>query len=251
MGLVLTALGSTVVANAIAERYDGSLASMAATMVGTLPTLVAIVLLAAAGSLLAHLVDVRRQLLGEIGRRQKAEDLLKRQAATDELTGLDNRRQFVVRSQEALARLRRYQTPFSVLLIDIDHFKRINDTKGHTAGDAALVKVARILRETLRETDCAARFGGDELVVLMPETNHRAAAVAATRLCRNVEAACRDLGLTVSVGLACSGTDTNLSVEEMLARSDGALYSAKEAGRNCVAIARRDGRFDVAPAVSP
>lgn len=242
--LVLAALVSGMAAHAISANHDGVLATLAVLLIIMVPTLVAIPLLLAAAGLLAHLVDVRRQLLGEIGRRQQAEDLLKKQAATDELTGLYNRRQFVARSQDALARLRRYRTPFSVMLLDIDHFKRINDTQGHSAGDAALIKVAEIVKATLRETDCAARFGGDELVVLMPETGERAASVAASRLRQRIEEECRDIGLTVSIGLACTGSDVELSLEEMLARSDDALYAAKESGRNWVSITRSDGTRD-------
>jgi two-component system, cell cycle response regulator len=157
-------------------------------------------------------------------------------AVSDELTGLYVRRYFQRRLDEEFARFARYGTPFSVLMLDVDHFKAVNDTHGHDAGDAVLREVAALLAHEARETDVVARYGGEEFVVLMPETRCDGATVAGERIRRRIEAhcvACRtaSVNVTVSIGIAeVDGSDAD--AESLQKRADDALYRAKRAGRN-------------------
>jgi diguanylate cyclase (GGDEF)-like protein len=161
---------------------------------------------------------------------------VRRQATTDELTGLVNRRRFL----EALAaeheRARMFDTPFSVVLADLDDFKRINDAHGHHGGDVALRSFGGLLGEYIRDFDVAARLGGEEFAILLPQTRAPAAAAVAARI-RGALAEARIpvsevdyVRLTASFGIAESGADE--STEALLQRADGALYAAKRAGKD-------------------
>lgn len=157
-------------------------------------------------------------------------------AVTDELTGLYVRRYFQRRLDEEYARFVRYGTPFSMLMIDVDHFKQVNDTHGHDAGDAVLREVSALLAHEARETDVVARYGGEEFVLLMPETRCDGAEVAAERIRQRVEALvvqtrCTELNVTISVGLAEVHGDDH-DAETLAKRADEALYAAKRNGRN-------------------
>jgi len=157
------------------------------------------------------------------------------QAVRDPLTGLHNRLAYDERAMQEFARWKRYGKPMVLMMIDVDHFKNINDTYGHKAGDKALVLIAEQLRNHLRESDFLARFGGEEFVVLMPETDLEAAVIAAEKLRAAVEQ-CQfhyqntHVGITVSAGLAQLCKDDN--PESLFQRADEAMYRAKEAGRN-------------------
>ena len=178
--------------------------------------------------------------------RQSAEDArLRAEAAremsmSDSLTGLRNRYGLQRALQREYAETRRYHRPLSCLMIDIDYFKEINDTCGHAAGDAALMQTARILVDAVRGSDVVCRYGGDEFLVLTPETNLEGVAAlgekirltAASRLFGDGE---RVFELTLSIGAAELLPDE--SSHEMLARADTALYNAKQAGRNRIASA--------------
>jgi diguanylate cyclase (GGDEF)-like protein len=134
-------------------------------------------------------------------------------------------------------RSRRLRRAFSVLLADVDRFKQYNDTHGHLAGDAALVKIAEVFRKTTRQVDCVARYGGEEFVVMLLEANLATAALVAERIRSRV--ADHDLGagkLTVSIGLA-EYPDGGETPEELIATADAAMYKAKSAGRNQVVVA--------------
>jgi diguanylate cyclase (GGDEF)-like protein len=160
-------------------------------------------------------------------------------AVTDPLTQLHNRRYFMTRSDEELRRSQRYGGPFTILLLDVDHFKKVNDTHGHQVGDDVLVAVARRLRSTLRSTDVLARYGGEEFVVGLPETSVDGARAIAERLRASIEAEivpAMGRAVTASIGVATLLPDTP-SVVAMLESADAALYSAKRAGRNRVEIA--------------
>lgn len=150
-------------------------------------------------------------------------------AVTDGLTGLANHRFLMERLGEECARARRLGSGLSLLMADVDHFKRYNDTHGHQAGDEALVSVAALLRRQIRRTDFVGRFGGEEFVVLLPETPVPEAQGIAEELRRRCE---RSLPVTLSIGVA-EGHDP----ETLLAAADGALYGAKAAGRNRVGAA--------------
>lgn len=156
---------------------------------------------------------------------------LREQATHDALTGLFNRRGFDIGLDRELARVARHPRPLSLLLVDVDNLKTINDTAGHAAGDAALRTVAAALASVARRSDIVARLGGDEFAILTPEANARDAAVVAARA--HAEVAARDpaTGLTVSIGLA--SFDAARAQSEFLLAADIALYQAKRAGRNC------------------
>ena len=175
------------------------------------------------------------------GMEDEGENLRKRlqekheQAVRDPLTGLHNRLAYDERIVQEFARWKRYEKPMVLMMIDIDHFKNINDTYGHKAGDKALVLIADQIRNNLRESDFLARFGGEEFVVLMPETDIDSAIIAADKLLKAVEQ-CEfhyqntKVGITISAGLAQLRKDD--TTEALFQRSDAAMYRAKEAGRN-------------------
>jgi diguanylate cyclase (GGDEF)-like protein len=161
-----------------------------------------------------------------------------RLVTTDGLTGLPNRRAFEEALQREFSRASRYKRPLSLLMIDVDFFKRVNDTLGHLAGDAALRQVGALLRGNLRRDDLAARLGGEEFAVLLPEIDRAGAVVAAEKLRRLVEARPvvfeeRRWPLTISLGIACRGV-TDTEAIEIVRRADDMLYAAKREGRNRV-----------------
>lgn len=163
-------------------------------------------------------------------------------AATDELTRVPNRRAFLGRAAQEMARARRYGQALTLMMIDVDHFKGINDRHGHSAGDEILRVVADILDDALRETDLLARFGGDEFALLLPETASGGARVLADRLREAVEnaqvhAAGEPVQVTLSCGIASYRPDDK-EVKALIERADVALYRAKRAGRNRIEIDR-------------
>ncbi|GBC91755.1 Response regulator PleD [bacterium HR15] len=163
---------------------------------------------------------------------------LEQLAVTDGLTGLYNYRHFHERYQEEVRRARRYQTPFAVMLIDMDNFKQVNDQYGHLEGDYVLMQVADLIRRTVRETELVARYGGDEFVILFPATNLQGARIAAERLLqamRTSRFATTEgepiANLTLSIGLAAY-PDSSSNPAEILEKADDALETAKKTGRN-------------------
>jgi diguanylate cyclase (GGDEF)-like protein len=166
---------------------------------------------------------------------------LERLANTDSLTGIANRRHFLERLSAELERAARYQRPLSLVLLDLDHFKKVNDTHGHAAGDDALRKAAAVLGEVCRDVDLAARLGGEELVLLLPETDSGGAHILAERIRGKIAATVHQspagvrFSVTASVGVASVGKKTT-TPEALLQACDEALYRAKEAGRNRVEI---------------
>ena len=164
-------------------------------------------------------------------------DEARRQSLTDDLTGLGNYRAFVATVHKEIERAARFDRPLTLLMLDLDHFKVVNDTHGHPRGDAVLVEIATRLREQLRDVDTLARYGGEEIVAVLPETDEEGAAQAAERLRATVSAAPYlsagqpPVRLTVSVGAAvfpAHGT----TAAALLAAADDALYDAKRAGRD-------------------
>jgi diguanylate cyclase (GGDEF)-like protein len=187
-----------------------------------------------------------RWLPKAVDERQRSEQTaadLETLASIDGLTGLYNRAQFDNLLRAEWSRYQRYMRPLSVMIIDVDEFKGVNDRYGHDGGDAMLKAVADICLSTKRDSDMAVRLGGDEFVVLLPETDEAAARILAERVRQNVEASPRTSGLqgpciTVSIGIA-SATMSMSSADAMLKQADNALYAAKRAGRNRVATAPR------------
>jgi len=159
---------------------------------------------------------------------------------TDSLTGLFNARYFYERLEVELSRAKRYERPLSLFMLDIDLFKRFNDTYGHLIGDEALKRLAEMLRSGIREPDTAARYGGEEFCVILPETDEEHAGVLAERIRRIIEETPMELAddipamhITVSIGSATLSDDVN-TTEELVKRADRALYKAKQEGRNRV-----------------
>ncbi len=165
-------------------------------------------------------------------------------AIRDGLTGLANRREFDRRLKEELERSRRYSLPFSLLMLDLDHFKAVNDTYGHPAGDEVLRTLAVRVRVQVRPVDQVARYGGEEFAVILPETDGAGALAFAERLRAAIAAvpfalhAERAIGLTASIGVASFPRDGDTE-RDLVAAADRALYSAKQSGRNWVR--RSDG----------
>ena len=171
-------------------------------------------------------------------RERDSQGELERLSVTDALTGLYNRRHLMGTLANEVQRSRRLRRTFSVLLADVDHFKQYNDTHGHLAGDAALVKIAEILRKTTRGVDSVARYGGEEFVVMLIEAPIATAMTVAERIRERVTAEQFEGGsMTLSIGTAeyPSHGDTP---EELIASADAAMYEAKEGGRNRVVAAR-------------
>ena len=163
------------------------------------------------------------------------------QARTDTLTALPNRRWFEQRLEEELRRAQRYKQNFSLMLLDADRFKDVNDRHGHPAGDAVLKELARILAQQVRDVDFAARVGGEEFAVVLPETDHIGAKLVAERVRRAVAGAPLrpaggpELDMTVSIGVACFPA-CGETIEDIVAHADQALYTAKQEGRNRVCL---------------
>ena len=161
---------------------------------------------------------------------------------TDCLTKLANRRHFMEVAHVELMRAQRYRTPLAVVLIDLDEFKAINDTRGHLAGDQVLITVSEAIRRDLRQHDIAARYGGEELVLLLPQTDVRGAEAVAQRYRQTIEALVVGFGMdeirvTASFGVAGFPDAAVSSIDTLLGRADAALYRSKHQGRNQVSVA--------------
>jgi diguanylate cyclase (GGDEF)-like protein len=166
---------------------------------------------------------------------------VKVQADHDGLTRIHNRRFFEEHILVELSRHQRYNTPLSLMMLDVDHFKNVNDLMGHQAGDLALREIGRILQQTVRSSDMAARYGGEEFVVILPQTTEEQAWLLAERLREKIEAKViahgeRMFQVTVSIGVASLKPGALEKREELLERADQALYRAKAAGRNMVCL---------------
>ncbi|TAN51851.1 MAG: GGDEF domain-containing protein [Methylococcaceae bacterium] len=178
-------------------------------------------------------------VIQDITERKELQSKLEEQANTDFLTGCDSRRHFLEKAEQELLRIRRYGGEMSMLMLDLDHFKNINDEHGHTVGDRVLKKLVQVCGELLREVDVIGRLGGEEFAILLPETRIEQALEVAGRLCQAVAAAelpmdgAAPLHFTASIGVAGLAAD-DLRIAAILNRADSALYKAKHAGRNRV-----------------
>jgi diguanylate cyclase (GGDEF)-like protein len=171
-------------------------------------------------------------------RLDEVQKRLKKLATTDELTGLKNRRYVIGRLEEEQERSRRLSQPLCLISLDVDHFKKINDTFGHPFGDLVLQRVATIMRDTVRRYDELGRIGGEEFLVVAPGTEMVEAVVLAERLCQNVRMhpigdGDREVTVTLSAGVAILSTSDD-SADQVLKRADTALYRAKQDGRDRV-----------------
>lgn len=162
-------------------------------------------------------------------------------ASTDPLTELYNRRRFEVVLEQEFKRATRYNTPLACLMIDIDDFKNINDEFGHNAGDSVLQEMAGIIKKTFREVDIVARWGGEEFIVLLPQTDQKTALGAANRLLKTISnhlfSSIPDKKVSVSIGIASVPHPSVNNSEKLVAASDKAMYEAKNKGRNRIETA--------------
>lgn len=227
---VLAALGSQAALALAGAPLDPLLALVASLGVATLISAVVWPLM----HLLVDLEAARVQL-----------DVL---ATRDELTGVFNRRQFLVLADREWARCRRYDMGAAMVMLDVDHFKRVNDLNGHLAGDLMLREIARATGETLRHADILGRFGGEEFIVFLPHTDVLGALDVAERIRERVAAIKlewrgQQISTTVSLGVATLGISHD-TVGALIADADRALYTAKDAGRNCVRTPMAMEAFD-------
>lgn len=175
------------------------------------------------------LVSEKLMLLNEV----------KEMAIKDFLTGVYNRRHFMERLTQEFARAKRFYTPLSLVMADIDHFKKINDTYGHLVGDQILVHVSKIIEENLRKVDITARYGGEEFVMLLPFTTREGALVAVTRIKQAIDSYVfncdgHDVKVTISFGVSSFPENSLNDEAAFILTADNALYAAKEGGRNCI-----------------
>ena len=167
---------------------------------------------------------------------QTVNQQLQHLSRTDRLTGLNNRGYWEECLQHEYARHRRYQSMAALVIFDIDHFKRVNDTYGHPAGDKVIQMVAEVIREQIRDTDYAGRYGGEEFVVLMPDIDSSGALIFAERLRKRIEALLvtyenQTIPFTISLGVADLSLPTD-GHKQLIERADQALYASKKGGRN-------------------
>ena len=174
---------------------------------------------------------------------------LKELTRIDPLTGLSNRRYFMECFEAEYSRARRHQIPLSYVMMDLDHFKKVNDHYGHVAGDDALILVAKLIEESLRAHDTCGRYGGEEFSMLLPETEPDGAFTVADRCRQSVadaELVCdgKKVPLGISLGISTLWPGSEWSISDIIRYADGALYRSKESGRNTVTICNPDPDFD-------
>jgi len=170
--------------------------------------------------------------------------ILRTLTITDEVTGLFNRRYFDQRLEEEIERLKRYNRPIAVWVLDIDNFKIVNDTYGHTTGDTVLQETGKNLLKTLRRSDVLARFGGDEFAIIMPEHSGEGMEPTGERLRKSIEdltVPCGDanISVTISIGGIWISKDSSRSVNDVIRSADSQLYRAKQNGRNRVELSEK------------
>jgi diguanylate cyclase (GGDEF)-like protein len=194
------------------------------------------ILLAGVGLAIAALLG---SLIFVWSRKERMHEL-QREASQDSLTGLKNRRRFEEDLRVAMARGRRERTTGALLMLDLDHFKRVNDTNGHPAGDHLIEEVAGVLRRRTRESDVLARLGGDEFAVVLPHCSAVEARVVAEAIAEAIRAHRPEHDgvepITASVGVAMFGDDPRMSVESLVSEADTAMYAAKDSGRDGVRV---------------
>lgn len=186
-------------------------------------------------------VNVHYTLSSTIRELEVSHEALQQQATTDPLTKLENRRAFFDQAEELHALHNRYGSTYSVLMLDIDYFKKINDNHGHDGGDKVLIAIAAVLKDLTRGVDTVARIGGEEFAILLPDTNRLGTAVMAERVRSAIEMHTLDidgtsLTITVSIGIASQDAEHTDSVRDLMLIADKRLYLAKDMGRNRIAV---------------
>lgn len=191
-------------------------------------------------ALLSQTEKINQELALEIDRRRALELKLTEMAATDPLTGLYNRREYEMLFMHEIERARRADSPLSVCIVDLDHFKKVNDTYGHGAGDEVLRRTAGLLKDKLRSMDIVGRLGGEEFIILLPQTTIDQAAMIGNRILEALAATDIDTGaaiirITATIGISqMIPSDPNFNA--IIQRADEALYRGKETGRNRVEV---------------
>ena len=183
----------------------------------------------------ARLSELNDQLLAEIEERKRAEAALEKAATTDYLTQLHNRRSMISILNHEMGRIERSGKESSLIMLDLDEFKKVNDSFGHEAGDAVLIHMGKLLKNLVRKQDVIARWGGEELLIILPETDQEGAAAVAEKLRKAVAdepLAFFDHRIRVTVSMGVSHMGKGMSIDECIRRADKALYRAKSEGRN-------------------
>ena len=189
---------------------------------------------------LQNLIDVALDKWTRLQQAMADKEKLERLATFDSLTGLYNRRAILGKLHELINLANRYKEDFSLSMLDIDHFKRVNDRYGHLTGDEVLEKIATLIRRNIRDTDIVGRYGGEEFIIILPKTNLSSAWVVAERIRTIIEktemkeSAGNVFAITVSQGLC--GWERDEDATSLISRADEALYKAKQKGRNRVQI---------------
>jgi len=189
----------------------------------------------------------------DITDQKRVKEILQEQASTDPLTGLYNRRQFEILAYQGLQTARRYNMPYAIAMLDIDFFKKVNDTYGHESGDIVLKKMADILKGTLRKSDVVARYGGEEFVIFLTNTPPEEAEIAIEHVRSTIEKADpvvddKVIHFTVSAGISDAQTGT---LNALIKHADEALYASKENGRNQITLYQNLKKHTTSPSDEP
>ena len=189
--------------------------------------------------LIISAIDIStKKVLTKLKRTQSE---LKRLATTDSLTGLFNRRFFEDLAETEIKRSFRYKKPLTLLMLDLDFFKKINDSCGHKAGDHVLEEVSTIFQASIRDIDLLGRYGGEEFIMLFPESDQKTSIIAAERIRKNIENTNlsfnnKILTITVSIGISTLSNYSTESLDTLIQHADKALYKSKGTGRNRITI---------------
>jgi len=180
--------------------------------------------------------DLRMRLKATLKSLEEANYKLNELATTDELTGINNRRELLRKLRNDIMRAKRFDLPLTILMVDVDRFKQINDNYGHQKGDEVLKGIAKIFADNLRNVDYVGRYGGEEFLVVLPNTDKKGGVVVAEKLREKIEeeSFADEIKATASFGVAELGKDENLN--SFVNRADGAMYEAKQRGRNQVVV---------------
>jgi len=191
--------------------------------------------------------ELEQQVMNRTSELKRAKDGLKKLSITDGLSGLYNYRYLIYSVESELKRANRYRRTLALLLMDIDYFKNLNDTYGHQCGDYVIKTVGKLLKSNVRATDFVARYGGDELAVMLIETNAKSALDVAEKLKKEIGShifqwQTKELSVNVSIGLATAPAPGIQEVSHLVEAADRALYQAKRSGRNAVVVFGQEER---------
>jgi len=191
--------------------------------------------------------ELEQQVMNRTSELKRAKDGLKKLSITDGLSGLYNYRYLIYSVESELKRANRYRRTLALLLMDIDYFKNLNDTYGHQCGDYVIKTVGKLLKSNVRATDFVARYGGDELAVMLIETNAKSALDVAEKLKKEIgnhifQWQTKELSVNVSIGLATAPAPGIQGVSHLIEAADCALYQAKRSGRNAVVVFGQEER---------